>query len=151
MRWVQKFLLVLMIGVLSACASLLPDYQEPEVHLTKVQPLTSTGVEQRFLVGLRIINPNSVALNISGLSYSLSLQGHKVVTGVSNNIDSIAAYDETLVELETSANLLGSLRALVSILSATSAVEYELETRLNTPLWPWPVKVVETGAIELTR
>ena len=151
MEHIQRISVVLLVGWLSACATLMPDYQQPEVNLTKVEPLQSTNMEQRFLVGLRITNPNDVALDISGLSYSLSLQGHKVVSGVSNNIDSIAAYGDTLVELEASASLMGGFRALMALLGETKALEYELETRLDTGWWPWPITVVESGAIELTK
>ena len=82
LRHILSLLLVLM---LTACAHW-ADRQEPEVHLTKVEPLPSAGLEQRFLIGLRIVNPNNAPLAVSGLSYSLSLQDSKVITGVSSKI-----------------------------------------------------------------
>ena len=140
-----------MAWVVSACSHLSMDYQKPEVHLTKVQPLPSEGLEQRFVIGLRITNPNNMALDISGLSYSLSLQGSKVLTGVSNQVGRIEPYSENRVELESSASLMGGLRALISLMQAPQAVQYQLETQLNTAWWPWPVKVVESGEIELGK
>lgn len=144
LRHILSLLLVLM---LTACAHW-ADRQEPEVHLTKVEPLPSAGLEQRFLIGLRIVNPNNAPLAVSGLSYSLSLQDSKVITGVSSKIGTIPAYSDTVVELESSVSLVG-VRALMSILNETEAVKYELEARLSTAWWPRPVRLLETGTIDL--
>lgn len=71
-----------------------------------------------------------------------------MITGVSSKIGTIPAYSDTVVELESSVSLVG-VRALMSILNETEAVKYELEARLSTAWWPRPVRLLETGTIDL--
>lgn len=149
MKLLSKFVLLTAVILLAACANLSPDYEQPDIHLTKVQLLPSQGLEQQFAIGLRIQNPNAVGLNITGLSYSLRLQDHKVVSGVSSNGVNIPAYSETVIDLTASTSLLGGLRALSTLLQNPNSMDYEFEVKLKTGFWPWPVSIVESGSIAL--
>lgn len=142
--------LFLLALLLVGCAGLQRDYEEPEVHLTRIVPVAGTGLEQRFLVGLRILNPNRDAINVSGLSYSVSLQGQKVVSGVSSNIPRIPGYGEAEVELEASTNLLAGVRVLADLMSRPAeAIDYELEARLDVGRFALPVRIRDSGSIQL--
>ncbi len=136
--------------VLAGCASLNPSFQKPEVHLVRLQPLPAQGLEQRFAIGLKVLNPNRTALKISGISYNLKLQGHKVVSGLSGNVPVIPAYGEAMLDLEASTDLFGSMRAVMDLLGhPEKPVSYELETKIDTGWWGLPVTVVESGSIDL--
>lgn len=147
---IRAIWLLLPLFLASGCASLPPVFQKPEVHLVRLQPLPSRGMEQRFSIGLRVSNPNRTEMKVRGISYSLSLQGHQVVSGVANDIPRIAAYSEATLDLEAATDLLGSLRAIVDLLSRPGeAVKYELTTKIDTGWWGLPVTVVEAGTIDL--
>lgn len=136
--------------LLAGCAGWQRDYQEPQVSLTRISPLAGAGLEQRFLIGLRILNPNRDAINVSGLSYAVSLQGQKVVSGVSADIPRIPGYGEAEVELEASANLLAGLRLLSGLMNRPAeAIEYELEARLDVGRFALPVRIRDSGSIQL--
>lgn len=138
-------------SLLSACALISPSYEKPEVNLVNVEPLSRKGLEQRIAVSLNIINPGSSTLNISGLSYRLKLQDIKVITGVSSGLRPIPAFGESRVELEASVNLFSGFRVLESILNNNGGVvTYELETKISTGWWRWPITVVESGSIDLS-
>jgi len=112
--------------------------------------MASSGLEQRFLVGLRIVNPNRGAIDIAGLSYGVTVQGQKLVSGVSSNIPRVPGYGETEVTLEAATNLLGAARLLSELLSQPAdAINYELEARLDVGRFALPVTVKEAGAIKL--
>jgi len=144
--------LVTLLLALAGCATLNPAYQKPEVHLVRFQPLPSQGLEQRFAIGLKVLNPNRMDLKINGISYNLKLQGHKVVSGLSGKVPVIPAYGETQLDLEASTDLFGSLRAVLDLLNAPGKpVSYELETRIDTGWWGLPVTVVESGSIDLGK
>lgn len=144
--WFAFALVVLLAG----CAGQQHDFQEPEVHLTRIVPVAGSGLEQRFLIGLRILNPNRNAIRVSGLSYTVSLQGQKVVSGVSANIPRISGYGEAEVEVEASTNLLAGVRLLVDLMNRPAeAIDYELEARLDVGRLALPLRIRDSGSIQL--
>lgn len=136
--------------LLSSCAFFSPSYEKPEVSLVKVEPLERDGLEQRIAVGLNIINPSHSDLKISGLSYRLKLQDIKVITGVTSGLKPIPSYGESRIELQAAVNLFSGFRVLESVLKNNGGpVTYELETKISTSWWKFPIKVVESGSIDL--
>lgn len=140
-----------MIILLTSCAVFNPARQQPEVRLTSIQPLPRAGLEQRFLIGLNIVNPNSGKLNIAGMSYALWLNGHKVASGVSGEMVAIPGYSESRVLLEAGTNLISSLRVVTELLRQPQpTVDYQFETSLRTAWWPVPVVLTEGGTITMS-
>ena len=72
--------------------------------------IPSEGMVPAFEIGLRIINPNSQALNLDGIVYTVSLQGYELVKGVGKDFPVIEGYSEGEVKLTASANLLAGIR-----------------------------------------
>jgi len=144
------FLMVAMTFLLSSCAWLHPGREQPEVHLTSIKPLPREGLEQRFLIGLNVVNPGAGELNISGLSYNLLLNGRKIASGVSGKMEGIPAYSESRIQLEASTHLISGLRVITELLKDPGApVDYQLLTKIHTAWWPVPVEVSEQGSIRL--
>lgn len=140
----------LILVLLSGCAALQQNYEEPEVHLTRIAPLAGSGLEQRFLIGLRILNPNRDAIHVSGMTYSVSLRGQKIVSGVSSDLPRIPGYGEAEVELEASTNLLAGARILLDLMNRpTESIDYELEARLDVGRFALPVRIRDSGVISL--
>ncbi|MCK9506030.1 MAG: LEA type 2 family protein [Porticoccaceae bacterium] len=136
--------------LLSACTGLQRDYQDPEIYLTKIMPMAGSGLEQRFLIGLRIVNPNRSNINISGMSYSINIRGQKLISGVSSHIPRIPGYGEAEVELEAATNLLGAVQLAADMMrNPAKAIDYELEARLDVGRFAVPVRIKETGSINL--
>ncbi len=146
----SRLFIAFALSLLAACAQLSPSYEEPTVNVTRIQPLPGEGLEQRFLIGISVQNPNNSSLNISGMSYSLKLQDIKVASGVSAENLSIPPFSEANLELQGSTSLFGSMRAIGGLLqNPGSAVSYAFEIKLTTGFWPWPISVVEAGSIDL--
>ena len=142
----------LVVALLSSCALLDTAYEKPAVHLVRIEPLSSSGFEQRFRVDLKIINPNRSGLNISGMSYTLKLNGEKVVTGVAGQIAEIPSFSETVVQVEASTNILAGLRLVSSLLNKPGReLHYELATKLRSGWWPVPINIVESGEMALPQ
>lgn len=150
MRMIKGLSVLTAVMLLSSCAFFSPSYEKPEVSLIKVEPLDRDGLEQRIAVGLNIVNPSSSALKISGLSYRLKLQDIKVITGVTSGLKPIPSFSESRVELQASVNLFSGFRVLESVLKSNGGpVSYELETKISTGWWKFPITVVESGSIDL--
>ena len=74
------FLLVATVG----CASWLMKGEPPEVLVTNVTPLEATAFEQRLQVDLRIRNPNDFDLLVTGIDFTLNLNGKRLARGLGN-------------------------------------------------------------------
>jgi LEA14-like dessication related protein len=146
----HRIITLALTAILSACATLAPDYEEPTVTLSSFKAIPSEGMVPAFEIGLRIINPNSQALNLDGIVYTVSLQGYELVKGVGKDFPVIEGYSEGEVKLTASANLLAGIRFVGDMMQSKGGpVEYEFKAKLDLGgLYP-SIKVRETGEINL--
>jgi LEA14-like dessication related protein len=146
----HRIIALALTTILSACATMAPDYEEPTVTLSSFKAIPSEGMVPAFEIGLRIINPNSQALNLDGIVYTVSLQGYELVKGVGKDFPVIEGYSEGEVKLTASANLLAGIRFVGDMMQSKGGpVEYEFKAKLDLGgLYP-SIKVRETGEINL--
>ena len=136
--------------LLSACATMDPDYEEPTVVLTSFHAVPAEGAMPAFEVGLRIINPNREPLNLQGVVYSISLQGHELVKGVGKGYPPIEGYSEGDITLNASANLLKGIQFVTGMAnSQDKQLEYKFEAKLDVGGFLPSLKVSETGTFNL--
>ena len=147
-RKVTMFLLLSFL--LQSCATLDPDYEEPTVMLSSFRAIPSGGMMPSFEVGLRIINPNAATLNLEGVVYSISLQGHELVKGVGKDYPPIEGYSEGSITLIASANLLSGIRFITDMAKQQNEpFEYEFKAKLDVGgLYP-SLRISETGTLDL--
>jgi LEA14-like dessication related protein len=139
--------LLLLVG----CASLRPGFTQPQVNVTglRLLPAEAGELAPRIGVRLRVTNPNPDDLVISGMSYSMALQGFDLLNGVSANVPVLKAYSDTPMELELSANILELVR-LARSLSRTKAGEtiaYEFAAKLDTGRYSPSIRIKESGDV----
>ncbi len=135
---------------LASCATLDPNYEEPTVTLSSFKALPSEGMLPAFEIGLRIINPNTQALNLEGIVYTVSLEGYELVKGVGKDFPVIEGYSEGEVKLTASANLLAGVRFVTNLMQEQhDTFEYEFKAKLDLGgLYP-SIRVKEKGNIDL--
>ena len=124
------------IGVLAltGCAGLPGgEVQEPSVMLSSFRMLPSEGLSPRFLIGLRVVNPNRFPLDLRGLSYDVELEGRRLLTGVAGDLARIPAYGESEIELQAGVDLLSGLRLFNDLLAdpRRERVDYTFRARLD--------------------
>ncbi|HEY7775771.1 MAG TPA: LEA type 2 family protein, partial [Kineobactrum sp.] len=113
-----RLFLALAIILAAGCAGIGGmDFDPPEVELLALEPLPGQGMEARFLVRLRIVNPNSIPLDIEGMAYDVFIRDSKILSGVSNKALRVNAYSESVAELEVAAGMLGSLALIRDLIS----------------------------------
>jgi LEA14-like dessication related protein len=140
---VKITLLVLLLSVLGGCASLTPQFNDPQVSLIEIRPLPAVGLEQRFSISLRVSNPNDRLLSLSGMSYHLRVEGFNLVSGVATELPEVAAYGEAVYQLEAGTNLLNGLRFIEQMLnSPKDSLSYSLEARMGFAEWLLPDKTL---------
>ena len=111
--------LVVLAGLLGAlalpgCASWLMNGEPPEVLVTNVTPLESHAFEQRLRVDLRIRNPNDFDLLVTGIDFSLDLNGHRLARGLGNKELIVPRLSDSISSVETSTSTLQVVRQLLS-------------------------------------
>lgn len=152
-RLYRPILLLLLSLMLGGCAVLSPDFQKPEVEVTSLEPLPpGPGSDLRFRIHLRVFNPNDSELALSGLYYTLSLAGHRVITGTSSNLPPIAPYGQDNIVVDATASLVGSIFAAAELIgSRRDTVPYELEAKLGLRRSIMPsITVRRSGEVRLS-
>ena len=153
-RLLRPLMLLLLSLSIAGCAALSPNFQEPEVEVTSVEPLPPTpGNDLRFRINMRVFNPNDSTLALSGLYYTLSLSGHKVITGTSSNLPPIAPYGQENIAVDATASLVGSIFAAMELLgSGRTTAPYELKAKLGLQNSILPsITVRKQGQVDLNQ
>jgi LEA14-like dessication related protein len=143
--------LAAVLALLGACASMGLDFDDPEVELVGLRPVAGNAMEARFVVSLRIVNPNPIPLEVDGMAYEVSIRGSKLLSGVSNEGLNIPAYGESTADLEVAAGMLGSLSLIRDLISNPSgeSLPYELKAKLSRKGIPVPLRITREGSIDL--
>ena len=148
-KWIMYPLLLGSV-LLAGCAGLTTKMDPPSVTLDSFTSLPSDGGGPRFEIKLRVQNPNEQSLDIAGVSYSIELMGHEVMTGVSNDVPEIAGYSEETVTLQASLKLFQLLRLLAGLgQTQTDELTYRFAAKIDFRGMVPTQRVEETGQITL--
>ena len=99
------FLAVLLVG----CSGRL---QKPEVSLAGVDLVGFGLLEQRFVLKVRIRNPNDVELPINALSFEVELDGRHFARGVSEKPVVVPRQGESVLDVNAASRLGAVLKPL---------------------------------------
>lgn len=115
------------------CAGLGSGYEPPTVTVSSFRALPGESVAPRFEIGLHIINPNPTDLNLRGVAYTIDVQGHKILTGVANDLPVIKAYGEQQIMLTGAVNLFNSIAFLTDMARSKGldGLSYRLSAKLD--------------------
>ncbi|PLW84447.1 hypothetical protein CWI75_01415 [Kineobactrum sediminis] len=127
------------------------DFDKPGIELLGLEPMPSQGMEARFLVRLRIVNPNPIPLEIQGMAYDVFIRDSKVLSGVSNKGLKVNAYSESVAELEVAAGMFGSLALIRDLISnpAEESLPYRLNAKLSRKGFGGTLRVSREGQLDL--
>lgn len=120
------FLLIATVG----CASWFMKGEPPEVLVTNVTPLEATAFEQRLQVDLRIRNPNDFDLHVTGIDFTLTLNGKRLARGLSNTDATIPRLSDAVVSVQTSTSTFDMVRQLLNF-SQAQGLSYDITGRLH--------------------
>jgi hypothetical protein len=146
------FALLLMLSLV-ACAGLSPNYEKPQVNVTSFTLAPdSAGLAPRFNIGLQVINPNRTALSLDGMSYSVEVEGNRILSGAEPNLPRVEAYSSADIVIQASADLFGSARLLNQLLSGQrDELNYLFKAKLDVgTLMPY-INIEEKGSFSLTN
>lgn len=148
MSGLRHLLLLLSLCLLASCSLFVPKFEKPTVTVTAFRMDYPQSIHPQFMIDLHVVNPNSKALQLNGLSYSASIEGHQLLTGASNQLPVIAAYGEGNISLTATPDLLGGIRLVQDLMQRQRGdLQYSLAIKLDIKGWPFPLTVEESGTI----
>ena len=89
-------------------------------------------------------------LELRGISYTVSLEGHELIKGVANELPVIDAYGEGEITLQASANLVAGVRLINEMMrSPKDSFDYAMEVKLDPASFGRTIRVRDSGQIAL--
>lgn len=117
----------------AGCAAT-PGREPLRVSLAGIEPMAGEGLELRFKLRLRLINPGEGAVAFDGAFVELDLQGRPFASGAAQLKGSVPRFGEQVLELPVTVPALGALRQILGIAGAGAApdkLSYALRGRLG--------------------
>lgn len=119
---------------LAGCASLAGIRHSPDITLAGLDVAEIGLLEQRFVLKLRIQNPNDVDLPINGMRFDVELNGLAFAKGLSDKAVTVPRLGEIVLEV-TATSTLGTVWRQLRELQreGRDRVTYRLEGRVLLP------------------
>lgn len=151
MSSLQKYCISLFfVFALSGCASMQLQLQEPDIKVNSFKMIPSNRMSPSFEIGLNVANPNNIDINIKGLSYTAEIGGHKVFSGVSNQLPLIPAYGSENITLNAEADLISGMSLILDLLNTKDQqIPYTLEVKISIENMLFPIYVTREGELGL--
>lgn len=144
----RRLVFLLLPLLVASCSWLSPNFEEPTVSVTAFRLDYPQSLHPQFLIDVHVVNPNNRPLELNGLAYAASIEGHKVLAGASKALPVIDAYSEGDITLTASPDFLGGIRLIQDLLQRQRGeLQYELTIKLDVKGWITPITLEETGAI----
>lgn len=132
MKQLQVGILLTIVMALTACASWLKPYEQPDVNITSFSMAPASDGAPGFLIGLQVVNPNDRPLPVRGMTYQIDVDGHRIVSGAEPDLPAIAAYSSQEITIRATPDLLGSARLLNDFFSRQrESLNYTFKARLD--------------------
>jgi LEA14-like dessication related protein len=115
----------------AACVTL-PNSDPLNVSVAGIESLPGEGIELRLAVRLRVQNPNESAITYSGAALTLNVNGHKLASGVSDEMGTVPRFGESVVTIPVTASLFGIVRQGLSFMTdgTPDDIRYEVKGKL---------------------
>lgn len=129
----RGFVLLFAALLASACASL-ASLEPPEVRVSSLKMLENEPgmLEQRFEVGLRVLNPNNRDIAVDGVDFELDVNDRRLARGVSSEGFTLPALGEMTTSVVVTTSLLDLLRQAYNLsLRGGETLDYQLNGRLH--------------------
>ncbi len=115
----------------TGCATL-PATTPPNLSIVSIEPVEATPFEQKYHLKVRLQNPNDHALEISGISYVLEVNGEPLLKGVSDKSVTVPRFGESIIELSGVSTLFGFMRQFQALQDRkTPGMHYKLSGKLG--------------------
>jgi LEA14-like dessication related protein len=126
----QRLAAALLLLALGACAGLAP--RDPvNVNVVGLEQLPGQGMEGRFLVKLRVQNPNDKPIEYDGIAIDLDVRGSRLATGVSDERGTVPRFGESVIGVPVTVPVSALVRQALGFATGDrTRADYQLRGRL---------------------
>jgi LEA14-like dessication related protein len=126
-------LVAVLLPALAGCAAL--GLRDPvSVEVVGLEPLPGEGMETRFLLKLRVQNPNEAAIEYDGVFAELDLADSKLASGVSDQKGTVPRFGEQVIALPMSVPVGAMIRQAIGLATGQrTKFAYQLRGKLSGP------------------
>jgi LEA14-like dessication related protein len=152
-RYRNLAVLVAAVASLAGCAGMASDYEAPSVSVQSFRPIAAEdgGGLPTFEIVLHVINPNLEPLELAGISYSISLDDHKLIKGVGNNLPVIEGYGEGSFTVTAGFSVLAGIRLFRSLMEKDGdSFDYSFEAKLDPGPYKRKIYIADSGSLSLS-
>jgi LEA14-like dessication related protein len=110
----RRSLLLMTAGAMLAACAAVPGMDPLKVTLAGVESLPGEGMEARFVVKLRVVNPNDASIEFNGLALELFVRGMSLGAGASDAKGTIPRFGETVLAVPVTVSAIAILRQAMS-------------------------------------
>ena len=131
----SRHVVAIALAVLSLCACTTMSSRDPlQVAVAGIEPLQGEGLELRFLVKLRVQNPNGTPVVYDGAYVKLDVQDKTFATGVSDAGGTVTGFGESLVEVPVTVSMLRMARQVIGMRGDAPAeqIRYKMSGKLGS-------------------
>lgn len=147
----KLYICFLLLALLVGCAPLMPNFEDPQVSLTSFRVLPGSSVVPTFEIGLHITNPNRSVLKLGGVSYSVELEGYRIISGVSNQLPQIAAYGEGDLLLNARPDLFNTINLFTQLINQPrDNFDFKLEALLDVGALLPKIRIEKSGQVSFS-
>jgi LEA14-like dessication related protein len=132
--FIRRLLMICLSAVvfagLSACAGLTG--RDPvKVNVVAVEPLTGQGLELRFMVKLRVQNPNDAPVEFDGIAIDLDVRGTDFASGVSDQRGTVPRFGELVLSVPVTVSASSVIKQALSFaMGNREKLSYQLRGKL---------------------
>ena len=133
-RTLLKWAPLVPLIALAGCAAM-AGHDPVQVQVVGLDALPGEGLELRFLVKLRVQNPNDTPIEYNGVYVELEVRGSSFATGVSDASGVIGRYGEAVLEIPVTASALRFAGQAIGMYmsSERSKIDYVLRGKIGGP------------------
>ncbi|MBM9615957.1 LEA type 2 family protein [Desulfobulbus rhabdoformis] len=110
------FVLILAIFCLTGCSGLYGLKEDPKISLADIRIQEVKALEGIFLIKLRILNPNDVAIDLRGVNCDLEINKRHFASGVGDSSQTVPAYGTAIIPVEVYASVLDLISSVSDLM-----------------------------------
>lgn len=119
-------------SILISCSAFIHNLENPTIDIIDFRVLEARLLEQRYSLVFRVKNPNRMDLPVTGVHYTLKLEGEDFANGVSSKPFLVPAYGESEFEIEVTTSLFRIIQQLAALMSQQpKELSYEIRGQIR--------------------
>lgn len=107
---------------LSGCAGVYGLKEDPKISIADIRIQEVKAMEGIFVIKLRILNPNDVALDLRGINCDLEINKRHFASGIGDSNQSVPPFGTAIVPVEVYASVLDIISSVADLMHSAGKI-----------------------------